>query len=87
MRDAFLRVEAARKSVVLIQGELLPKSQQSVDVTRSGYEKAKASFQELLEAERSQRNVMISYYRGLAEYESAVADLERAIGSNLREKS
>jgi outer membrane protein TolC len=86
VRDAFLRVEATRRSVVLIQGELLPKSQQSVDVTRSGYETTKASFQELLEAERSQRNVRISYYRALSEYESAVADLERAIGSSLRQK-
>jgi cobalt-zinc-cadmium efflux system outer membrane protein len=83
VNDAYLRVEAARTSVSLIRGELMPKSTQSVEVSRSSYENNKATFLELLDAERSQRNVELSYYRALAEHESALADLERASGANL----
>lgn len=84
VRDAFLRVEAARKSVVLFKGELLPKSQQSVEVSRASYEKDKASFLDLLDAERSQRDIKLKYHQVLAQYEWAVADLERAVGTKLR---
>ncbi len=85
VHDAFLRVEAARSSVTLIRGELLPKSNQAVEVSRSSYQNDKASFLDLLDAERSQLDVELSYYRALAEYESALADLEQAAGTNLEE--
>lgn len=87
VRDAYLRVEAARKSLVLLRGELLPKSEQNVAVSRANYEKGKASFLDLLDAERSQRDLKLKYYQALAQYESAVADLERAVGRDLRRKS
>ncbi len=78
--DAVARLEAARKSVTLIQGELIPKADQGVEVSRVSYENDKASFLELLDAERSQREVQLKRYRALAEYESALADLEQAAG-------
>ncbi|MBI4564405.1 MAG: TolC family protein [Planctomycetes bacterium] len=86
VRDAFQRVEAARKSVTLYEGELLPKSRQSVEVSRSSYEKDKTSFLDLLDAERSQRDIKIRHYEALAQYESAVADLERAVGTDVRRR-
>lgn len=85
VEDAYLRVEAARRSVVLFKGELLPKSTQSVDVSRAAYEKDRTSFLELLDAERSQRDVKLGYYQALAAYASAVADLARAVGRELEE--
>jgi len=86
VRDGFLRVEASRKSAILYKGELLPKSTQSVEVSRASYEKEKASFLDLLDAERSQRDIKLGYYKSLAEYASALADLERAVGADLRRK-
>lgn len=86
VRDAYLRVEAARKSAVLFKGELLPRSNQSVEVSRANYEKDKASFLDLLDAERSLRDIKLKYYQALAQYEAAVADLERAVGLDLRRK-
>ncbi len=86
VRDAYLRVEAARTSYRLIQGELVPKANQNVEVTRSSYENDKTSFLDLLVAERSLRDVELSLYRALAGYESAHADLERASGANLDDK-
>ncbi len=87
VRDAYLRVEAARKSLILFKGELVPKSAQSAEVSRANYEKDKASFLDLLDAERSLRDVKLKYSQALVQYEMAVTDLERAVGQSLRRKS
>lgn len=86
VRDAYLKVEAARKSLVLFKGELLPKSAQSAEVSRANYEKDKASFLDLLDAERSHRDVKLKFSQALVSYETAVADLERAVGRPVRSK-
>jgi len=86
VRDAWFKVESARKSLVLFKGELLPKSAQSADVSRANYEKDKASFLDLLDAERSLRDVKLKYSQALVQYEMAVADLERAVGGPVRSK-
>jgi outer membrane protein TolC len=86
VRDAWLRVEAARLSLRLVVGELLPKSRQSVEVSRAGYEKDKASILDLLDGERSLRDVRLKHHQAAAQYEAAVADLERAVGTDLRRK-
>jgi outer membrane protein TolC len=84
--DAHLRVDAARKAAAIYRAELLPKSGQAVEVSRASYEKDKASFLELLDSERSFRDVKLRYHQALAALESAVADLERAVGADLRRK-
>ena len=86
VRDATLKVESARKSLVLFKGELVPKSTQSADVSRANYEKDKASFLDLLDAERSLRDVKLKYSQALVQYEMAVVDLERAVGQPVRSK-
>jgi outer membrane protein TolC len=85
VEDAVLRLDAARRSAELIRAELLPKAEQSVAVVRSSYEKDTASFLELLDAERSERDIKLAYYQAAARYESARADLERAVGRSLEE--
>jgi len=86
VRDAWLRTESARKSAALLRTELVPKSAQTVEVSRASYEKDKSSFLDLLDSERSLRDVKLKYIQTLAQYESAAADLERAVGSDLRRK-
>lgn len=86
VRDAWLRTESARKSAALLRTELIPKTGQTVDVSRASYEKDKTSFLDLLDAERSLRDVKLRYIQAVTQYESAVADLERAVGSDLRRK-
>lgn len=86
VRDAYARVEAARKSVILFKGELLSKSRQSVEVSRASYEKGRATFLDLLDAERSLRDIRLEYFKAIAEYATAVSELERAVGVDLRKK-
>ena len=51
-----------------------------------GDEKDKATFLDLLDSERSLRDVKLRHYQALAQYESSVADHERAVGVDLRRK-
>ena len=86
VRDAWLRTESARRSAALLRNELIPKTAQTVEVSRTAYEKDKSSFLDLLDAERSLRDVKLKYIQAVTQYESAVADLERAVGADLRRK-
>jgi cobalt-zinc-cadmium efflux system outer membrane protein len=86
IRDAWLRVDAARRSAALFRGELLPKTAQTVEVSRASYEKDKSSFLDLLDSERSLRDVRLKHIQAVTNYELAVADLERAVGADLRRK-
>lgn len=86
VRQAWLRTEAARKSAALLRTELIPKTAQTVEVSRASYEKDKSSFLDLLDAERSLRDVKLKYIQAVTQVESAAADLERAVGSDLRRK-
>jgi outer membrane protein TolC len=86
VRDAWLRTESARKTAMLVRSELIPKSGQAVEVSRASYEKDKSSFLDLLDSERSLRDVRLKYIQAVAQYESAAADLERAVGTDFRRK-
>ena len=86
IRDAWLRVDAARRSAALFRTELLPKTAQTVEVSRASYEKDKSSFLDLLDSERSLRDVRLKHIQAVTHYELAVADLERAVGADLRRK-
>jgi outer membrane protein TolC len=57
-----------------------------VEVSRTAYEKDKSSFLELLDAERSLRDIRLKSILSLTQYEGAVADLEKAVGEDLRRK-
>ena len=59
---------------------------QTVEVSRAAYEKDKSSFLDLLDAERSLRDIRLRNIQAVTLYESAVADLERAVGADLRRK-
>jgi cobalt-zinc-cadmium efflux system outer membrane protein len=80
LRDAYARVQATDRILRILRDELVPKSSQTVEVSRAGYEKGQAGFLDLLDAERSLRDVRLRYYQALSMHESARADLERASG-------
>ena len=86
VRDAFERADATAKALRLLRDELLPKTSQTVEVSRAGYERGQTTFLELLDSERSRRDVRLRYYQTLSMHESALADLERAVGRELRRR-
>lgn len=80
VRESFARVEAAKKAMGLFTGELLPKSRQSVEVARAGYEADRTTLLDVLDADRSRVEAEMGYWRAVAAYRTAVAELERAAG-------
>lgn len=84
--DALLRLEAARRSLALYQGELEPKARQAVEVARGEYEKALGTFINLIETEAELRKIQLGLVRANSDLESAIIDLERAVGADLRSK-
>jgi cobalt-zinc-cadmium efflux system outer membrane protein len=84
VRDAYERADASGKALRLLRDELIPKTGQTVEVSRAGYERGQTTFLELLDSERSLRDVRLRYYQTLSMHESALADLERAAGPEPR---
>ncbi len=83
LRDAYARVDATGKVLRILRDELLPKTTQTVEVSRAGYERGQTGFLDLLDAERSLRDVRLRIYQAASMHESARADLERAAGLEL----
>lgn len=83
LRDAYARVDATGKVLRILRDELLPKTTQTVEVSRAGYERGQTGFLDLLDAERSLRDVRLRIYQAVSMHESARADLERAAGLEL----
>jgi outer membrane protein TolC len=61
----------------------LPLARQTVEASRAGYETDKTSFFELITAQRSLRDSEATYSRHVADYRSALAELEAVVGVDL----
>lgn len=84
VKDALTKVEASQQTVDLYLTSIIPQTEQTLKAAIIAYETGKVDFLTLLEAQRSLRNARLSYYKALAEYESRLADLERAVGTDLQ---
>lgn len=80
VRDAFAKVEAARKTVAIFTGELLPRSRQSAEAARAAYEADRATLLDVIDADRSRVEAEMGYWRAVADYQTAAAELDRAVG-------
>ena len=83
VKDALAKLEAARKTVALYSGGLIPQSEQSFKAATAAYETGKVDFLSLLEAQRSLRDTKLGFYRAMADLEQRSAEVERAIGKSL----
>ena len=83
VRDALKKVETFHHHVDLFRDQLLPLARQTVEASRAGYETDKASFLELIATQRTLRDSEATYYRHLADYRIALAELETVVGADL----
>lgn len=83
VKDALNKVEASQQTVDLYATSIVPQAEQTLKAAIIGYETGKVDFLTMIEAQRSLRNARLSYYKALADYESRLADLERAVGTDL----
>lgn len=84
LRDAQARYEAARESFTIIDRDLLPQAQQSYEVAQSAFAAGKGDALSLFDSLRSYLQVRLERSRALARLETSLADLERAVGTEVR---
>jgi len=82
--QAFAAWQGGQKLVERMQGRILERAKVARDLIRIQYEKGAASLLELLDAERTYIAVHNEYVQDLSLYWTAVAQLEQAVGKELR---
>lgn len=83
--QAFAAWQGGQKLVERMQGRILERAKVARDLVRVQYEKGAASLLELLDAERTYIAVHGEYMQDLALYWTSVAQLEQAVGKELRQ--
>src|SRR5204863_4292087 len=83
VQEAIVRAKSAQDRAALLRTTILPQSQQTLDVSRIGYQTDRVDFQAVLDNERMLLDAQLNYFRALSDFTQATADLERAIGADL----
>jgi cobalt-zinc-cadmium efflux system outer membrane protein len=84
VRDMSAKLQAAIRSLSVYRDGLLPQAEQSFQAAVAAYQTGGVNFMTLLDAQRTIRDVRMGYYKALVDYEQSRADLERAVGQELR---
>lgn len=82
VREALNKVETLHHHVELFRDRILVLARQNASATRQSYETDKTAFLNLLEAQRTVQEVEGMYWNHLAEYLSALAELEAVVGTD-----
>jgi cobalt-zinc-cadmium efflux system outer membrane protein len=81
---AFGNYSATRELVERMEGRLLERARRARDLTKLQYEKGAASLLEYLDAQRTFIATTVEYLTDLANYWTAIFQLEQAVGGELR---
>jgi outer membrane protein TolC len=81
--DAYVRVQAASDRVALVRTTVLPQSQQALDASRVAYQTDRVDFISVIDNQRELLDAQLNYYRALTDRELALADLARAVGTDV----
>ena len=84
VRETLAKANAAMKSVSIYRDGLLPQAEQSFQAAVAAYQTGGVNFMTLMDAQRTIRDVRMGYYKSLVDYEQSRADLERAVGKELK---
>ena len=82
VREALNKVETLHHHVELFRDRILVLARQNASATRQAYETDKTSFLNLIEAQRTSQEVEGMYWNHLAEYLTALAELESVVGTD-----
>jgi cobalt-zinc-cadmium efflux system outer membrane protein len=83
IESAYARVQSTKEQVNLYTESLLDEAEEVYRVALRSYEEGESTYLELLEAQRTLIEVRAGYINALTNYNSAVADLEQAVGGDL----
>lgn len=83
VQEAYLRAKSAQDRAVLLRTTIRPQSEQTFEVSRVGYQTDRVDFQAVIDNQRVLLDVNLDYFRALSDFTQALADLERAVGTDL----
>jgi outer membrane protein TolC len=83
VHDAYIRVQAASQRASLLRTTVLPQSEQAMEVSRVAYQTDRVDFLSVIDNQRALLDAQVNYYRALTDRELALADLSRAIGTDI----
>lgn len=83
VHEAYVRANAATQRAVLLRTTLLPQSEQTLEVSRVAYQTDRVDFLALIDNQRALLDAQLNYYGALSDREIALADLARAVGTEL----
>jgi outer membrane protein TolC len=87
IHEAYIRAEAASQRASLLRSTVVPQSQQAVEVSRVAYQGDRVDFLSVVDNQRTLLDAQLGYFRALADRELALADLSRAVGVDLPDRS
>jgi outer membrane protein, heavy metal efflux system len=83
IQEALIRANSAHRLVELYRDTLRPQAQATLRATSAAYQTDQTDFLNLIDSQNTVLDVEYSYFRALADFDSRIADLERAIGTAL----
>jgi outer membrane protein TolC len=83
LRDALEKVHTTKHHVDLFRDKLVPQARQAFEANQFSYETGKASFLEWITAQRNLRDLEAMGQQHVADYHTALAELEAVIGADL----
>jgi outer membrane protein TolC len=83
VRDAVIRLQTLRDQIDLFEQVLIPQTEETLRSTEAAYETAQLGVLDLLDSERMRLDVRLINARYYADYLVALAQLERAIGTEV----
>lgn len=83
VKDFWVKATNAQTTVDIYSKSVIPLAEQSLKAAITEYETEKIDFLTLIDSERTLLDVELVYYRALADFETYLAELERAVGVSL----
>ncbi|WP_441000448.1 TolC family protein [Fodinibius sp. SL11] len=87
LQTAYNKLDAAAHEVNQLQEQVLPGAKTAFEAAQIGYRQGKFDYLEVLDAQRTLFSTRTRYIQALAEYNRAVAEVERLVGTPLSEIS
>ncbi len=87
VKNLLVKVQTTQRLIELYQTSVLPQAEQALKVTESAYQSDRMGFLDLLDAARTLLDFRLEHYEHFAQYEQFLAELERAVGTDLQEAS
>lgn len=83
LRDQLKRIETTHHHYDLFSGKILTQARQAFDAAQLGYSAGRIGFADWITAQRTRRDMEITAAQMLADYQTAIAELEAIVGSEL----